>query len=217
MVRACLDGSKTQTRRVVKPQPPATVKEMMTWHHPKDDVTACFWGWDGAQIIEDSDRCSPYGKPGDRLWVRETWAHENMPHGPYQPGCAVFYRADYMDDPLGPDLERSPDGIRRRWIPSIHMPRAACRLELEVTGVRVEWLQDISEADAVDEGIRISSWAKRSMACQGIYECQMPDGKTHFNDSAYELYRILWDQINGRGAWDANPWVWVIEFKRLKP
>ena len=161
-------------------------------------------------------RC-PYGEPGDRLWVRETWAHENMPHGPYQPGCAVFYRADYMDDPLGPDLERSPDGIRRRWIPSIHMPRAACRLELEVTGVRVERLHDISEADAVDEGIRISSWAKRSMACQGIYECQMPDGKTHFNDSAYELYRILWDQINGRGAWDANPWVWVIEFKRVKP
>lgn len=206
MVRAILAGQKTQTRRVMREQvcDPGIVQiagpgycEIINEH--------------GVQI--PGFRC-PYGQPGDRLWVRET--HAIVPR-------TAYAASDGVQQVLRPDDEhdaavfregwtRSPPG---RWRPSIHMPRWASRIKLEITGVRVERLQDISEMDAVAEGIRISSQARRSDACYGIYECLMPDGRTHFDDSAYELYRGLWEQINGADSWDANPWVWVVEFRRI--
>jgi hypothetical protein len=192
MVRAILDDRKIQTRRPVKLQPPAATREVITFHHP--DPRTHFWAFDGGSLLDWAHPC-PYGNVGDRLYVRETWQHSNHPFGPYEPDCTVFYRADYLDDPLGPDLERSADGIRRQWRPSIHMPRAASRITLEVTGVRVERLQSISDDDAFAEG--------------------SPEDATWPRD----WYRDLWNDLNAeRGhGWDANPWVWVVEFKRLVP
>lgn len=180
MVRAVLAGTKTQTRRAVK--------------HPllKDlpriiDMGDGWWGNEAAQA-----RC-PYGQPGDRLWVREAWSHDAesleqcrasaedaMGGGAYGP----YYRA----------TEVAPDTLS--WKPSIHMPRWASRITLEVTGVRVERLQDISEADAVAEGVKNS--------------LHLPGGRF-----ATENYAHLWWTINGDGSWEANPWVWAVEFKRV--
>lgn len=199
MVRAILDGRKTQTRRVVKHQPPAEARDVFTFHHP--DPREHFYAFDGNALLDWAYPC-PYGEGGDRLYVRETWQHSNHPLGPYDSGCHVFYRADYLDDPLGSDLELAKDGIRREWRPSIHMPRALSRITLEVTGVRVERLQDISESDAQAEGCSL--------------ECMTPTG----DDNGSAIYGpggyiALWESINGAGSWNADPWVWVVEFKRL--
>jgi hypothetical protein len=200
MVRALLDGSKSQTRRPVK-------------NTGLYAIDARFHGEEVAarELVGLATQC-PYGQPGDRLWVRETWANV----GTMDPGLTV-YRADYPAC-VPKEYQNVPPAESITWKPSIHMFRKASRITLEITGVRVERLQDISEADAVAEGVRISSQARRSDTCYGIYECQMPDGKTHFNDSSYDLYRILWEQINGREgptSWAANPWVWIVEFERV--
>lgn len=197
MVRAILAGRKTQTRRIVKP-------------HRDDD---CFvlvdygdgwWPWrsdDGeSNALSDGTeqiiRC-PYGHPCDRLWVRETWAYgihalaaERDEDGPF------VYAAD------GTTQGRLCD----RWRPSIHMPRAASRITLEITDVRVERLQDISEEDCIAEG---------------VYSVQSNDLGTEvpYYRSLFQprdLYKMIWESIHGAGAWDANPWVWVIEFKRAE-
>lgn len=184
MVRAILAGAKTQTRRVVKDR------------HIDAAPPACLFQW-------LRERC-PYGQPGDRLWVRETWQHANFPFGPYDDSCQVFYRADYMDDPHGPDGEKSPEGKYRNWKPSIHMPRSASRILLEITSVRVERLQDISESDACAEGAR-SADLVTGREC--ILDPKSGSYRLHFSD--------LWEQINGAGTFVANPFVWVIEFKRV--
>lgn len=184
MVRALLAGTKTQTRRIVKPQPAGA------WAAP--GKTSC-----------------PYGQPGDRLWVRETWARNQvMPIEHRAPGEFIY----------GAELNES--GLRRyaaTWKPSIHMPRAACRLVLEITGVRVERLHQISEADAIAEGIpEESAPCERCGDCGWLciggepQECDAPG----CGDGAIDGYRALWEQINGAGSWAANPWVWVVEFRR---
>ena len=191
MVRAILDGSKTQTRRVAKP-----VK-----HPDLGDVYA-----PGALVLEREpqhviDRACPYGQPGDRLYVRETWAQPTT----LDPG-PTFYRADYPDSVLG-KYENLPPAEAITWKPSIHMPRALSRILLEITGVRVERLNDCSEADARAEGIapELDGWTDYSNP-----SCQMCPNPV-------DSYRTLWDSINGAGAWAANPWVWVVEFRRIQP
>lgn len=195
MVSAILDGTKTQTRRVVKPQP--YIDEM---------GNAC---WNGLNFGQSADKVPhfqslaspipssktkrvhcPYGKPGDRLWVRETWARDSEDD-------ALFYRADVGSGNEADDWQRNiDDGANGyRWRPSIHMPRWASRITLEVTGVRVERLQEISGSDAVAEGVR----------------SRLPD-----NGIAVAEYRDLWEAINGAESWSANPWVWVIEFEVVK-
>lgn len=202
MVRALLAGTKTQTRRVLRVQPPAGTFQVSTWHHP--DPRPHFFAWqelphDAAMIADDWAHPCPYGQPGDRLWVRETFAKID---GQTQPWIATDYRATYTHgDRLGDTL-----GIRKRWTPAIHMPRAASRIDLEVTGVRVERLQDISEADAIAEGVERSG------------ECNWRDYGDAGNDftSARRSYRSLWDSINDPSpCWGANPWVWVVSFRRL--
>lgn len=195
MVRAILAGTKTQTRRG---------NGVEYFSRPENDPE----GWLCARVAdghafmvykhmphERAVKC-PYGQPGDRLWVRETWAlNQVMPLEHRAPGEFIY----------GADLNES--GVRRyavTWKPSIHMPRAACRLVLEVTRVRVERLQDISEADAMAEGCP-PAWLDAG-------------DNTTVHAEAPPTYRQgfarLWREINGDGAWAANPWVWVVEFRR---
>jgi len=196
MVRAILDGAKTQTRRVVKPSRGRPIEflggggsDSPDWNNPE-----C-WGYewhDGASFVTlkadpmDAHQYTypcPYGQPGDRLWVREAFGHFER-NDTLKPGDTIYYRAD------GECLELQP------WRPSIHMPRWASRITLEVTGVRVERLQDISEADAQAEG------------CADV---DYSAGRTYRH-----AYRDLWESINGEGAWSLNPWVWVVSFHRME-
>jgi hypothetical protein len=177
MVRAILDGTKTQTRRVVKPAPMmVTDHKTAVWEGPADSLL---------KLLDGAGRHCPYGQPGDRLWVREAFAFCLADKFGPTPD-SVIYRADEgnADWPHG-------------WKPSIHMPRCASRITLEVTAVRVERLNDISEKDAWAEG------------CEG-FDDDVTGGK-----SGYLEFAELWESINGPGSWDANPWVWVVEFRKL--
>lgn len=191
MVCALFAGMKTQTRRVVKPQP-----RRVDGGVPFGDAAAWAHAEPGSAVM----RC-PYGQRGDRLWVRETWLTVN--------GDDTFYRADYMQDRAGDRAH----GVA--WRPSIHMPRSRSRITLEVTGVRVERLQDISEADAVAEGVfrkvgttQLGDVVETATGGELIYAVPT---------QARKEYRRLWDTINGDGAWAANPWVWVVTFKKINP
>nr|WP_315596125.1 hypothetical protein [uncultured Cupriavidus sp.] len=194
MVRAILDVRKTQTRRIVKPQPEINKQGNLTGEWLSKPL-------DGLLLprLQDITIHCPYGQTGDRLWVRETWAQP----APLDPGPTV-YRADYPACvPAG--FENIPPADSITWKPSIHMPRWACRIELEIAGVRIERLNDCSEADAIAEGIasELEGWTDYSNpSCQ---MCLDP----------VDSYRTLWDSINGAGAWAANPWVWVVEFGRV--
>lgn len=211
MVRALLADTKTQTRRVVKlpHENPLGRWEVLPWGGPnggrtRDGQTVPFQNVIGHSRTGEIIGC-PYGQPGDRLWVRETFRKID---GQTQPWIETDYRASYTHgDRLGDLMGMRPP----RWTPAIHMPRAASRISLEVTGVRVERLQDISYEDALAEGVH-------NMAPAVEDEC-IQSGETS-EDFARRMrwpqrqYRLLWEQINGPGSWDANPWVWVVEFKR---
>ena len=195
MVRAILAGTKTQTRRVYKPrelEPYEIIDEL-------DDGRAWPYWFDPNQGPEYHPVVCPYGAPGDRLWVREAFAlhriHDPTPPAKVKPSLllGVAYRA-------------TGDAADGRWRSSLHMPRWASRLTLEVTGVRVERLQAITEEDARAEGI----------------EPRVTFGRTapriHVASTHREAFEALWDEINApRGyGWDANPWVWVVEFRRVE-
>lgn len=193
MVRAILAGTKTQTRRAVKPQPVESysvlgdVRETRGWSWPMSD---------GQHLPCPGDamlaRC-PYGEPGDRLWVRETFCTMIVNDWP-NPVGPIGYRADG-------NLEHNPGC----WRPSIHMARRHSRITLEITGVRVERLQEISEADARAEG-----------APPGHPSIDRVSREFGFADFPRSWYGQMWEQINGRGSWAANPWVWVLEFRKLE-
>jgi len=226
MVRALLDGSKTQTRRAVKQQPPAG-HSFAGWcvssTHRSDEGKAT-WSAGEGPFMRDSHRVRcPYGQPGDRLWVRETFGYVSpdefeRPHAE----CNIEYRANL---PLGctdrpgswPVDECAGDPERPAWRPSIHMPRAASRILLEIVSVRVERLHDISEADAIAEGGRFVDFGKNDFGQQQPgWRCdRLPSSADDALDSAKWAYANLWESINGAGSWDANPWVWVVEFKRV--
>ncbi|MCM2337615.1 MAG: hypothetical protein NDI59_02765 [Lysobacter sp.] len=211
MVRALLAGTKTQTRRVVKPQPRILAGELLCW---KDD----------ALTDDQMAACSPYGQPGDRLWVREAFRFpESIDHlspaeigekalaaGYPKPWCPIQFEADGLRrtaqewrDFVTPPRANEAGRLRA----GMHMPRWASRITLEVTGVRVERLQDISEADAIAEGIeRVTVKAGAT-----VY----PLGNRYSHD-AVEAYSNLWEQINGPESWATNPWVWIVEFRRLE-
>lgn len=223
MVRAILDGRKTQTRRVVKlphdnplgeweattvgggsskfadgtPAPEMTA----IWHTRTGDTLTC-----------------PHGQPGDRLWVRETWK-PRIVHSCFDMACDC--ETVWVDYPAGGEGrhfegEAIPDewfmpqaAIRGQSVPSLHMPRWASRLVLEITGVRVERLNDCSEADALAEGVspdRTGGHFIDTSDCRCASAVGAP---------AVDAFRTLWDSINDAGAWEANPWVWVVEFKQI--
>lgn len=204
MVRAILDGRKTQTRRTVKIQHPLdlpnyyatgrTLCELenqpgafMEFRHTSQDEVG-FTGSPAAFLL----RC-PYGQPRDRLWARET---HYLVRAQGRPDGHVI-EIDYKADPEHP-IRMCP----QKWRPSIHMPRWASRILLEIVSVRVERVQDISEEDAASEGA----------------PCELGrlEGAILGAQASYRKGFIrLWESINGEGSWDENPWVWVIEFKRI--
>jgi hypothetical protein len=205
MVRALLDGSKTQTRRVVKPQPPDYVKDLCSYHHPQPGHWLYGWSKENAELL---DWCikSPYGGPGDMLWVRETFSPIYPQDPAYNGGRPIEY--DYAATYTHGDRLGDLLGMKKVWKPSIHMPRAASRITLEITGVRVERLQAISEADAIAEGC--------SKNHNGYYwGGPHPEHGLKQMATATGAYRDLWGSINGPGSWESNPWVWVVEFKRV--
>lgn len=198
MVRAILDGRKTQTRRVVKPQPPegteGAERQIAALTCVDAEPGSHFWRWLEPGALSAGVRCR-YGQPGDRLWVRETWT--SVP------------RTAYWHDQSIPHVERGEEWAIYRaswercaswpWRSSRFMPRWASRITLEVTGVRVERVQDISRDDMVAEGVE-------------------PE-PTH-GGVAYSVapFADLWDETNGKRApWESNPWVWVVEFRRALP
>lgn len=229
MVRAMLDGRKTQTRRIVKWKPRRSEHGrrfhnlgVALGHYNAANTSS---GWvlrerlAGIRNDLTMPAFCPYGVPGDRLWVREKWRAtgtgqlldddgvlRDRPNSREQ----CVYAADEVAD-AGP------------WRPSILMPRLASRITLEVKNVRVERVQDISEGDAIAEGAERNvdaghegewqpDWGYRTLCAH------YPSGCECFpNATARDWYRELWNTINGDGSWAADPWVWVIEFERLKP
>lgn len=190
MVRAILEGRKTQTRRVIKPQPDADGLA-----HP---VGADFWN----DTSEREYRCL-YGKPGDQLWLRETWQSFEMPDG----RKIVAWKASCELDELNYVADDGSVSLIKigKWSPSIHMPRWASRITLEITGVRVERLQEISEEDVWAEGVPLQV---ADAGNSGF--CGVPmEPRTAFAN--------FWDYLAKPGAmWSDDPWVWVIEFKRIE-
>ncbi len=203
MVRAILEGRKTVTRRVVKPQPDF-LGSMVDPNTPFKTLDAG---------LQARITC-PYGEPGDRLWVRETWTDVNLCGAP-----ALTYRADedirdlmeepgFLDDRGAfnyddPRVKPYPfacwyaDLDQARWRPSIHMPRWASRILLEITAVRVERLQDIRTEQIIAEGLSTTL-------------------REHYAEvDLRRQWRELWESTGG--DWEANPWVWVVEFKRVTP
>jgi hypothetical protein len=219
MVREILSCRKTQTRRV------APIRELNILQRPGDMIT---WSVSFLKAIKGTlsshsggkfsdlqarsiiaSQFNPYGKPGDTLWVRETWADLTETHGTrwekrdpetglYKRGVEpfVWHRADGDQPDIGDGKPMSEP-----WRPSIYMPRWASRITLEVKGIRVERLHDITEDDARAEG------------CDPVVH---PDGAVDCGTRKTTFAR-LWNDINGPGAWEANPWVWVISFERVTP
>lgn len=186
MVRAILEGSKTQTRRIMKPQPePVPGQPWEYWWPAKAFETMVKVsdlqrvGFEGAAAD-----ASPFGRIGDRLWVRETFG---------DCGVRLVYRAD-TDDGAACQV--------KRWTPSIHMPREAARILLEITDVRVERLNDISVQDALAEGMDDGS--SDAALAAGWFE------------KPRRAFRRLWERIYGQESWSSNPWVWVVEFQEIQ-
>lgn len=194
MVRAILEGRKAVTRRVVKPQPPATSVVRKR---------GCAWEWSFWADCDMGHLMQPPYQPGDTLWVRETFRDlPVLPNGTFTNRVHYYYKADG-------DLR--PAGWRDRWRPSIHMPREAARIFLRVKGVRVERLQDISREQAIDEGVN------------DPYDYQPPawyDKHGLTNNYEIDAFAGLWDSTIKPAdltlyGWEANPWVFVIEFERI--
>lgn len=189
MVRAILDGRKTQTRRPIK--------------FPfKDRNLGCELSGNelAGELSARNYLNSPFGKPGDRIWVRETFQGPLFDFDQMDAYCkdsTPFEKAQFCvykaDGKPAPEFFDADDNLHCCWRPSIHMPRWASRITLEITDVRVERLNAITESDAEAEGITY----------------------TGFGDLLVDGYRYLWKSIYGDDSWQANPWVWVIEFKRI--
>lgn len=190
MVQAIMAGRKTQTRRVLKKIPRLS-----------DNIN-----WAGDYLKHNTNtryHYSPYGVPGDVLWVRETWSEPILFDGFEED---YYYKADNIQRY---DIRSRHMG--NEWKPSIHMPKDACRIFLKVVDVRVEKLQDINEFDAKAEGVdhvidKITGY------CGYDYI----NGGYNLMTTPYHGFRSLWKKINGEQSWAKNPWVWVIEFEQIE-
>lgn len=198
MVRALLSGRKTQTRRIIKPQPEATLSGSLSGKWLSRPLNGLL-----LPKIEDIAIHCPFGVVGDRIWVRETFQGPLFDYDlmdsyckdptPFEKPEFCVYKADGVP---APEFYDADDELHCCWRPSIHMPRWACRILLEITNVRVERLKSISDGDAVREG------------------CSTADMMS--GDCVADVFARLWASIYGSDSWNANPWVWVIEFKRVE-
>ncbi|HIH9431494.1 TPA: morphogenetic protein [Klebsiella variicola subsp. variicola] len=209
MVRAILDGRKTQTRRIMKLQPkPSKSRPGDFWFSSKklESMVHVSDLAPGNSPIADyhlfiQEHCCPFGAVGDRIWVRETFQGPLFDYDlmdsyckdptPFEKPEFCVYKADGVP---APEFYDADDELHCCWRPSIHMPRWASRILLEITSVRVERLRSMSQDDARAEGV---------IAASGPMEAGL-------------AFRELWDSIYGEESWKANPWVWVIEFKRVE-
>lgn len=242
MVRAILDGRKTQTRRVLTRQPDSSLdhgkRAVVRFKNTGVDnaTRRAVWQSDdihgqpvnafrqGAHSVQADVTC-PFGSPGVRLWVRETWRAWAIV------GAGDIVRAEYAAD--GATIDRRLDDwyvplsvSDGKWGRSIHMPRWASRLTLEVTAVRIERVQEISAADAVAEGQSVEKVLTpgnplRAAAYARGVDVYNDDGEPHPDGpfaGAIQAYAALWDSLNAKRGygWDVNPWVWVIEFRRAE-
>jgi hypothetical protein len=206
MVRAILEGRKTQTRRVVKDQPNFDWSPTVRFYSPTV-IDRNGNEKPGAEVYGASDesfgRKCPYGKPGDRLWVRETWGLFDTEPKDGPEGAHIYYRASD---------ENLHECRYQLWRPSIHMPRWASRILLEITDIHVHHLLSITEEQALAEGcFRLPATGRITDVKGGQYA-----GRVWRN--ARDWYRELWDELNfHRGyGWGVNPWVWAITFRRIE-
>lgn len=191
LVRSILDGSKTQTRRLVKPQPaPNAPHDGGTKWIPQDGLHVPV-GSVGHLSLRDKQgiRC-PMGRPGDRIYVRETFCHKWCDERGWLDEC--WFRA------TTPDVEHPDGGEKSPWKPAIHMPKALARIWLDIVGVRIERLQQISEADCRAEGAHGGHGSIPGYA---------------YSATPQEHFQHIWESTGG--DWAANPWCWVIDFKRI--
>lgn len=231
MVRAILSGQKTVTRRPLKGNQIPSLSKSDSPEHQWIAVVQDHPQWGFAAFGATEQECAaelamyggcPYGRAGDRLWVRETWYcdHDEVMRGPYlKPDDLDIGEARedgtlvYAADGLTPYEAEQPT-----WKPSIHMPRWACRILLEITDVRVERLQDISEEQAVDEGLSWEGEVNGKTFYTHAPKTYPPGSHQQFGVSgtdAISAFRNLWNTTGG--DWDANPWVWCVSFKRVQP
>lgn len=194
MVHAILEGRKTVTRRVVKPQPPATAYVSKG----RSD-----YGWSFWEDNPEKHYMKPPYRPGDILWVRETWSPVNVRPRRY------IYKAD-VDRRIGEGV-----GLPLCWHPSIHMPREAARIFLRLTDVRVERLQDITAEGALDEGTNVEFPEPKPSYISLAYT------EMRLKPAARQSFASLWDSTikpadRPTYGWEANPWVWCIEFERCE-
>ena len=228
MVKAILEGRKTQTRRIIKPQPlvhndvikmPIPIDEYskLLGEYTKKGYTQIYT----KGVLEGMIAPLCKYEIGDVLWVRETWTDPT----PDQSGYPILYKADFPMTYHGTEADLTETITLQakdyKWKPSLFMPRDACRLFLKIKNIRVERLQDISEDDACDEGIEIldspncdagdyNSYPRNYMISE-----KDADGFPYFKDGEYiKSFQSLWESINGEKSWEDNPFVWVIEFEK---
>ena len=213
MVRAILDGRKTQTRRVMAVQPESNQFGLLriTDSTKRSDIGKYHWAESNATGTHQRSALfsCPFGQVGDRLWVREkfmdlTGTGIEATTGKFE---GFAYRADTPAGSYGDEV-RKEYGLK--WTPSLHMPRKACRILLEITAVRVERLNDISVDDAEAEGINMDELYDS----QDCYDCIAGHNMTG-RPTVTGAFKYLWESIYGVDSWSANPWVWVIEFRRV--
>ncbi|MBS2913079.1 hypothetical protein KFV97_13905 [Klebsiella pneumoniae] len=200
MTRAILDGRKTQTRRPIKWK-----QTRFTEIGEREDGSKWPWSEDAEHACDFWHPC-PFGAVGDRIWVRETFCPVDDTQ--YGGEKWVDYRATpryEASHPAGWDCAPN-DAEALKWRPSIHMPRWASRILLEITDVRVERLNAISQEDAQAEGMELTGWRPTYSDPDSGGEVMTP----------YDNFAELWSSIYGDESWKANPWVWVIEFKRVE-
>jgi hypothetical protein len=196
MVRAILEGRKTLTRRLLKPQPIVRDIERFEIEYRE------FIMWSLKALI---GHC-PYGQPGDQLWVRETWMNIE--------GIKTYYKADLKAESItfAENLRKAFDF---KWKPSIHMPRWASRILLEIDEIKVERVQDINEDDAKAEGSDFRSYPYKDGNDTRYIESNLP---AEYGVIFRNSFAGLWDSIYAKqgAGWDDNPWIWVIKFHRLE-
>lgn len=217
MVKAILEGNKTQTRRIVNPQPPfdCADDEVLVEYDGCMGYPAMVASWEGESEIHNVK--FPYGVKGDILWVRENYLKppfitEKM----LRDGADTWPKFDYSASCSEVEIEQYKEwGWKHK--PSIHMPKIACRIFLKIKSIRVEKLQEICESDAIAEGVNKSDIPNK-------FEHYSPELSFNKNDlelgypythSAKASFRTLWKSIYGQNQWDVNPFVWVIEFEKL--